>query len=237
MKNLAHRLASVLLIAVAIAAVAIPASASDRNGRSYNLHTLDYRVAESLVWEICDRNGGKSENCRVQHAGPHSMNVFASQEVHAQIARMLEERDLREPASLMFEIVLVRLVDNGSAVRTGLAAHQAKALEAIKEIFPGKRAEIIDTGLISTVSEGQTRLGTDEDGLYYVTLRIRSTVGGRDGLEFTVELDIIREIEGGESRVLASTLSLADGETVVAGSSRVRGEEAMVVLLTSRSNS
>lgn len=229
------RITTMLACATLLVAATGPLAASDANGRTYSLHTLDYRVAETLVWEICDQNGGKSQNCRVQHAAPGGLNVHATQDVHAKIVRMLVERDERVPASLLFEIVLVRLVDNGGKrAEASLAPHQKRALEAIWEIFPGKRAEILDTGLIRTASEGQTRLGSDQGDSYDAALQLRSTVGGHDGLTFTVDLTIAQRHAGGDSRILASSLSIGEGETVVAGSSRTGGETAVVVLLTSK---
>ena len=232
MKTLLRLLALTLLLIAATR----PAVAGE-SGRAYSLHTLDYRIAEKLVWEICERNGGKSDKCRVQQSSPGGLNVFAPQAVHAQIVEMLAERDDLAPTSLLFEIVLVRLMENGGQAPSPLAAHHQRALEAIWEIFPGKRAEILDTGLIRTATEGQTRMGSHDGESYDATLALRSTVGGEDGLTFTVELGIVHRGSAGHSRLLASSLSIAEGETVVAGSSRTGGESAIVVLLTSKARS
>lgn len=221
-----------LALALLLTAATRPAAAGE-SARDYRLHTLDYRIAEKLVWDICEENGGKSDKCRVQQSTPSGLNVFAPQPVHALIVDMLAARDELAPTSLLFEIVLVRLVDNGGKTPPPLAAHQQRALAAISEVFPGKRAEILDTGLIRTATEGQTRMGSDDGESYEAQLALRSTFGSDDGLTFSVDLSILHRGPEGWARLLASSLSIAEGETVVAGSSRTGGESAIVVLLTS----
>ncbi len=230
MTSIRRSLVLTLLLLVAAAGL----SASEYNGRSYSLHTLDYRVAETLVWEICDENDGKGPNCRVQAASPGGLNVYASQEVHAQIVAMLAERDQTTPTSLLFEIVLVRLTDDGADRRgSSPAPHQQRALDAIREVFPGKRAEIVDAGLVRTATAGQTQLADRTGDAFTAQLEVRSIVSGAQGLEFSIDLRILHA----DKTVLVSSVSIAEGETVVAGSSRTGGETAMVVLLTSKQRS
>ena len=232
-----HPLYKTLATLVVLASLlALPAAAADPYGRAYSLHTLDYRVAETLVWEICERMGGKSESCMVQHANSRVLTIFGTQELHASVAAMLTERDQRVPSSLLFEIVLVRLVDDGSATAPPqrLADRHQRALGAVQEIFPSAQVEILDTGLLQTTQEAQTRLGTDGGESYEVRLKVRSVVGGEEGLQLTVGLDLFALRTQGAAKVLATNLSLTEGETVVAGSSRTRGESPMVVLLTSK---
>ena len=231
----AIRKALLLLVAVFVAGAAGAQSEAEQQNdatpRTYSLHTLDYRVAETLVWEICDRNGGQSFSCRVRDAAPGGLDVYAPQKVHAQIVAMLSERDESVPSSLLFEIVLVRLIDNGKDKGGKLAPHQQRALDAIREILPAKRAEIFDTGLIRTTTGGRTQLADASGNAHEAILEVRSVVAGTDGLVFTIELRILHMGDP----VLASTLTIAEGETVVAGSSRTGSDKAMVVLLTSKS--
>lgn len=218
------------------ACAALPVAASDANGRSYRLHTLDYRIAETLVWEICDRNGGKSSKCYVQFSGQQSINVHGTPEVHSQVVEMLAERDQMAPLSLLFEIVLVQLSDNGGVEsKAPVAAHQKRALDAIAEVFPSQKATIVDTGLIRMSKRGQTQLADAYGNGYGAFLSVRSIVGGNDGLTFAIDLEVTQGTSDEARAILASSLSIGEGETVVAGSARTDAESAIVVLLTSKS--
>lgn len=225
-----------LLAALVLALAVTPPAAADATGRHYGLHTLSYRVAETLVWDICKSHGGIGAECQVQAASPANLTVRAPLAVHAQISEMLAKRDPTVPTSLLFEIVLVELVDNGdNRLDASPAPHQLRALEAIREVFPGKRAMILDTGLIRTKGGGQTQLANAKGDLHVAYLQLRSTVGGEDGLVFTVDLDLRYGASEDARTILGSRLTIAEGETVVAGSSRTDSETSMVVLLTSKS--
>lgn len=222
------------LLALFALLAAAPAAAADEVGRSYTLHTLDYRVAETLVWDICKRNNGSADRCQVQHSGPRSLTAFAAPGIHAQIVEMLTEKDERTPASLLFEITLVRLESNGDRGGAKLASHQQKALDALGEIFPGKKATVFDTGLLRTATEGRIQLADQNGDLYVAELRLRSVVGGEEGLDFSIDLTIRHGSHEEAATMLASRLSVTEGETVVAGSSRTGAETAIVVLLTAK---
>ena len=207
---------------------------SEAYGRDYSLRTLDPRVAELLVTDLCDEFEKKTDGCRVQVAHGHKLSVFAPKEVHTLIVRMLVDRDLDASGSQSFQIHLVRASsDGGSSPIPG--GNIQKALEAVKELFHYKSFEILDQGLIRTTSEAQARLGNPKSGQYRVNLRQRSGVTGLDGAELTVELELVHEIpEGGAMQIMASRLTLKQGETIVAGSSRLAtGDGTLLVLLTS----
>ena len=229
MRNAVTRFA----LAAAVVVLTMTPAAADSYGRSYSLHTLDYRTAESMIWDLCEEMKLRSDRCKVQTSSPGGLVVLAEQEAHARIVKLLAEHDVRVPSSLLFEIVLVRLKEGGDA-KTPIPGHLQKAVDAVLEIFPDRTPEVLDTGVIRTVGHGKTRLGSPGSGYYDAELALRSTTSDRDGMEFTVELQIAHRTESSVTGVLQSTLTIGEGETAVAGSSRVGGEPTIVVLVTSK---
>ena len=79
-------------------------------------------------------------------------------------------------------------------------------------------------------------LGGPAVGRYQVQLRHRDTVTRMDSRELTVDLTLQQGLaKGGFTETLSSVLTLKEGETIVAGSSRLAADGGtLLVLLTSR---
>lgn len=208
---------------------------ADSYPRDYSLNSLDPRVAELLVWDLCAKYGQKASQCKVQMAQGRTLVAVAPDDVHSRIVRMLVERDAAVTESLGFEIVLVR-ASSGPEGKSVAEANIKQALDAVRELFPYTSFEIVDRGLIRTAAEGSTRLGSPAAGMYQVRLRHRDTVTRMDSRELTVDLTLLRPLpEGGVTETLSSVLTLKEGETIVAGSSRLAADGGtLLVLLTSR---
>lgn len=221
--------------ATLIVALAAPAAAGDAYGRVHQIHTLDSRVAESLVWDICKSSDSSGERCAVQQATPSSITVFGTDEVHAAVVRMLLEKDVRLPDALRFQVTLVEAAISNGGKPDKLPANVERALAAVSELLPFKVFRILDTGLVTTTRVARTNFEDPEGNPYYVELRYRSALTRGSALELSVDIEVNGRKSGampeGEP-LLSSVVTLDAGETVVAGTSRGAAGKALMVLLT-----
>jgi hypothetical protein len=126
-------------------------------------------------------------------------------------------------------------------------------LREVAGYLPFDTFRVLDSGLITTTWRGETRLSGPEDLQYFAEIAFRETRAA-DGPaievhELEVRGEVIRTLgppppagSGPEAapqrarsteRLLASSLSLRPGETVVAGTSRLDDDRrGLVVLLT-----
>jgi hypothetical protein len=243
----------ILALAAALAWGARPALADDRPPaaegesftRSYPIHHLDLHEAEVLAWEQCPPGGG--DRCLVLSVNTSesgsSMTVRADAATHAQIARKLLEADA-VPRTQAFQIVLLVADQGAGGNEAPLPAHAAAALADVREFLPFRRYRTVDAAWLRTTREAEAVV-TGPDGLPLVVhLRFRDRVAEQLFVEaFALDAPaVLPDDPGGaegakkrprSQRLLATSFSMAVGETLVVGTSKLDGgDEALVVLLT-----
>lgn len=151
-----------------------------------------------------------------------------------------------EGPTQLFQVVLLVGSASGPEATEGLPKSAEKAISDIRDFLPFKRYRLVDSGLLRTSAGKRAELTLDGTGgqKYRVSLSFqgRRLLPG-DSLSvphFEVGIPAVRAraLEPGEappapSRGLISTsFSLSVGETIVVGSSKLGGSEALIVLLT-----
>ena len=223
-----------LLLSIVLLSAAVPLSAA--TGRVYDLNTLDHPIASGLVTDICTQQKLKPQDCRVQNSSPGHLSVYADWKIHAQIVRMLADRDPRLPPSLTYQIVLVKAGSDGQPIASlAVAAHVKRALEGAQELLSLEAFEVIDQGLVHMSDSGSTRLKGSSSRPYLVFLSHRGAVTDAKGTHITLELEVGQAAgEAPAESLLTSVLTLEEGETVIAGTSALAtGNAALLVILTS----
>lgn len=225
-----------LLVLVLIAGAG--AARAELYARNFELQTLEPRLAVTIASDVCRQLKKSQHNCKVIPLLPSSISVFAAPEVHDAVQRTLAEKDPPVPTSLGFRVILVR---PGKAERAGQPTSPdiERALAAVEELLGYSARAIQDVGVIRTGGLGSTRLAGGDDELFEVELELRSVVTRRAGQELTVELRVREAARNVRHPVfLTSVVTLALGETVVAGTSRADpDEEPLLILLTSLAES
>ncbi|MDX1384077.1 MAG: hypothetical protein R3190_10570 [Thermoanaerobaculia bacterium] len=228
-----------ILLVVAAVSIGSTEAAAAAVGRTYKLYTLDHRIAAALIVDLCSEARAKPDECRVQGSDEHGIAVLATYEIHDRITRMLAERDIRLPASLTYQLVLVRARSAGGGAGIGdlaVAAHVRKALEGARELLSLRSFELLDQGLVHISDSGSTRLKGPGGRRCVAFLSHRGAVTNDAGAHITLGLEIGTEAsdDGPAQALLESVLTLQEGETVVAGtSSIVPGDSVLLVILTS----
>ncbi len=146
----------------------------------------------------------------------------------------------------LFQVVLLVGSTTGAEATEGLSKSAEKAISDIRDFLPFKRYRLLDSGLLRTTAGRRSELTMEGMGgqKYRVSLSFQGDrLRPGDTLNvphFEVGVPSVRTraLEPGEappapSRGLISTsFSLAVGETIVVGSSKLGGTDALVVLLT-----
>ncbi len=223
-----------LLLFFALLALAAMPSRADSTGQSYRLSTLDHRLAAVEMQKICD-DVAASRRCMVQSSNPGEVVVFGPEKVHAAIREMLSREDLALPAAFGFRIALLRR----GAPEPGSDADPpeiARAVEGVEEMLGITELRVEDIGVIRMADRGSLRMVDRDGSLYDVDLAVSSVRTRHRIPEITLELevDLLEEPDDSDGpTVLSSVVTVNAGETIVAGSSRGRGEKKIfVVLLT-----
>jgi hypothetical protein len=225
--------------------------------RGFRLHVVDLSVAETWIWELCERL--RAENaCRVVEAiegDEPRLAIEGTDRVHAEVARLLAQRDSATPATRSFQVVLLQATKTGRTMDPALGERSLAALRDVGDYLPFTGFRVLDTAILTTTRNGETRL-TGPDGLEYevgLSFRDTHTVEGPviEVLQLRVRGEVVHESEPparpGDAEanqrpqprhksvenLLSTSLSMRPGETAVVGTSRLDGgDEALVVLLT-----
>jgi hypothetical protein len=207
--------------------------------RTHALHSLDYRVAETLAWGLCREIGSSDKDPgKVAQASDHSIVLLGPPEAHARLVEILAERDPLGRPVQRFEVYLVRGQPERSGATVGsLPPGVVAALQGLKEFLPTTGFEIVASGSVETGGRGEVRLAGKGDESYIVSLDYRGRRTGRGPGTLFVDV-AVRSLAAGVDRaaardVVTSSLSLDVGETIVVGSSggSPMGREVLVLLL------
>lgn len=247
----------VLLLAPAAAHPQVPKSRLDSvSDVQYRIRYLDAHSAQVLAWDQCPPE--MKELCRVATLYPGTgglyLQVRADASTHEKIARALARQD--RPYTQRFQIVLLGASTKPNGAPTDLPAGAQKALQDLRDFLPYKSYELLGTAWFqANQGDGvQGQLSGRGDQSFDYQLRFeRAGIDEQKGLSVTLRLDrglatprpsppaAARE-EGQpapappaprEERVIATSLGLGVGETVVVGTSQIEGtSDALVVLLS-----
>lgn len=223
---------------------------------SYEIHFLGPHAAETLAWDQCPKE--RDRPCRVRvyrevkaegSASITFLEVQAEAEIHEKVSRALARQDIG-PKTQTFYLVLLAAGPKPSAMPPQLSAGAQKALQDIQGFLPYKSYEVLDTTLLRGTRSITGRL-VGRNGIgYHVelffqqpggpeskTLYVSSFGFGEDGpvtLPATSP-DGKATSRPARARLIRSSFSIAEGETLVVGTSRIDGtDQALVLLLTSQ---
>jgi hypothetical protein len=211
----------------------------------YEIHFLDLHGAEVLAWDQC----AQKERCRVASVtlgnDPNRkgyLEVGADPAVQEKIARALAKADTG-PRTQRFQILLLAATTKAGVAGPEIPANAGKALADLKKFLPFKSYQLVDASWLSA-TEGepaQGRLAGGGTAAYEVTLRFQMAGGlGTSSLfmdHFQLEQEMVINTKDGphydRRRLIETTFSLKEGETLVVGTSKADGADgALVVLLT-----
>lgn len=242
--------------------VALPgtAAAQDRENAAtklYPIHNVRVGSAYTLAQSICEeaftlaRNAGDGDNGRgficqvVAMQAERSLAVSATPELHARIARMLAEFD-RMPETKAFHIIVLSAGTMTTDQDLDIPDGARRALSDFAEFMPYSSFEVLGSGLLRTSRRAQTTLPGPVEFSVGIVFRPVSEPQAPILIE---EFEISQEIQAtytpsGEvardafsRQVLQTTFTIAPGETVVVGTSKLEGDDdAIIVLLTAIRN-
>ena len=137
----------------------------------------------------------------------------------------------------LFQVVLLRASRNGPEAVDDVPKSARKALEDIRDFLPFKRYQLVETGMIRLTAGMSGRIVLD---LYEVSMSFEE----KDG-KFAVWLFSVYPAKPKRAEplppghapeavkpLISTSFSIERGETVVVGSSKINGDEALLVLLT-----
>lgn len=152
--------------------------------------------------------------------------------------------------TLLFQIILLRASMNGPDELSGLPKNAHKAVADIRDFLPFKSYRILDSGLLraSESSGGSLRMEGVPPQQYDVRLTFRTSGNRLNVSNFT--LDRVRKTPAStppplgagvaplppEKPPISTSFSVDTGETIVVGSSKLGGGDALVVLFTALPN-
>jgi hypothetical protein len=209
----------------------------------YEIHFISLHAAEVLAWDQC----AQKEKCRIatatQVGGRGFLEVGAEPAVQEKVARALAKADA-SPGTQRFQLLLLSAtLKAGGGAGPEIPANAEKALAELKKFLPFKSYQIVDGAWLSA-TEGevaQGRLAASGGGTYSVSLRFRGAADPNAPAlfmdHFELSQDVVLPTKDGphydKRRLIETTFSLKEGETVVVGTSKADGGDgALVVLLT-----
>ncbi|HVS63841.1 MAG TPA: hypothetical protein VMT85_10125 [Thermoanaerobaculia bacterium] len=212
--------------------------------RSFEVRSVDSRVVETWVWDLCEQHPG--EECHVigvAPGNPSQLSVRGSANVIAEVARLLAERDATFEPTQTFQIILVE-GSRGGGMDPTLPANATAALDDVAQFLPFDSFRLLDTALLISTRSGRTMLSGPDGRQYEAGLgfrRVQSVEGPVLQVEMLRVSESTRsspELGEGESRqvggiLIDTSISLKVGETAVVGTSKLNGgDEALILLLT-----
>ncbi len=222
------------------------AGAEEVYPRTYRVSYLSSHMAEYLILQQCPEGRQTAESCQVLASNDEGLRIRTNAATHQRIVGVLAERDAG-PDTHRFQITLVSAGDD--AERYGSAIPQAaqRALRDVEAFVPYSSFELIDSGLIRTAGSGRVRLAGPQGQPVEARLRFKNASDPDgvklliDSLEVNVTADSLPGTPGEApqrgplraGRLISTSLTIAQDETVVVGTSNIdRGEEALIILIT-----
>jgi hypothetical protein len=141
----------------------------------------------------------------------------------------------------LFQVILLRGATSGSEELTGLPKNAEKAVKDVRDFLPFKSYKLLDSALLRIDESGKTQLEGIPPQQYEVFFAFRPMAGNKLSI-WTFRLVAVKPkgstplpsgVAPEAERALIDTSFTVDlGETIVVGSSKLGGSEALVVLFT-----
>ena len=200
----------------------------------YQVRFLDIHAAEVLAWHQCPPDAG--DRCQVKSATGETviLDVLADTATHRKIAEALAREDAA-PHTQTFQVVLLHADDQpGDLPKLGAGAQ--KALDDLRGFLPYKGYHSLDTAWLRTADTARGRL-VGRDGISY-SVRL-SFKGNRASLgdqlyvrSFEVQEEPLPILKHAPRGIIETSFGLKVGETLVVGTSKLDGGDALVLLVT-----
>jgi hypothetical protein len=237
-----------LALLLLLLAAATPAAAAQRDetdpayfhASRFGVRFMDIHAAEVLAWEQCP--AAVKEHCSVSVTSPGEdknvrafLDVYADSATHERVARALLKADTAPPTQV-FQAVLLAATDRSGVATPTLTPGAQKALADLRGLLPFKSYEQLDAVLLRTTNSVEGHLVGRDNRQYQVSLRF-VPAGAPDSKELWVQGFSLDENITAKSlsphRLISTSFSLKQGETIVVGTSSADdGKEALVLLLT-----
>ena len=133
-----------------------------------------------------------------------------------------------------FSVALLLGEIQGASAADNLPDGARKALADVRDFLPYKSYRLLDTQWIRCCAgpavEG--RLRGLEDQYYAFSVILQSVSGQKMTAHFSLSDAAESVLASGKKRMMSSGFSMETGETIVIGTSSLKGDKALVVLLT-----
>jgi len=141
----------------------------------------------------------------------------------------------------LFQVILLRGATSGSEELTGLPKNAEKAVKDVRDFLPFKSYKLLDSALLRIDESGKTQLEGIPPQQYEVSFAFRPLAGNKLSI-WTFRLVAVKPKGGtplprgvapeAERALIDTSFTVDRGETIVVGSSKLGGSEALVVLFT-----
>jgi hypothetical protein len=144
-------------------------------------------------------------------------------------------------ANQLFQVILLRGATTGSTEIVGLPKNAEKAIKDMRDFLPFKSYRLLDSALLRVQDLGQARLSGIPPQQYEVRVAYRNLPNGKLSIwEFKImalKLPGATPLPPGvapeaERAIIDTSFTINLGETIVVGSSKLGGDQALIVLFT-----
>lgn len=141
----------------------------------------------------------------------------------------------------LFQVILLRGATTGSEEIAGLPKNAEKAVHDIRDFLPFKSYKLLDSGLLRVMDSGKTRLDGIPPQQYEVRVAYRDLPNGKLSI-WDFNIVAVKPANAtplphgvapeAERAVINTSFTIDIGETIVVGSSKLGGDQALIVLFT-----
>lgn len=144
-------------------------------------------------------------------------------------------------ANQLFQVILLRGATSGSSEIVGLPKNAEKAIRDMRDFLPFKSYRLLDSALFRVQDLGRARLGGLPPQQYEVRVAYRNLPNGKlsvwDFKIVAVKPPGTTPLPPGvapeaERAIIDTSFTVDIGETIVVGSSKLGGDQALIVLFT-----
>lgn len=141
----------------------------------------------------------------------------------------------------LFQVILLRGSTAGSAETAGLPKNAEKAVQDIRDFLPFKSYKLLDSGLLRLQDLGKTRLEGIPPQQYEISIAYRDMPNGKLSV-WAFKIVAVKPANAtplppgvapeAERAIIDTSFTVDIGETIVVGSSKLGGDQALIVLFT-----